>query len=459
MRQLPRHAQSAPFLLMREGSAAHAIKTDFRREDAWGPMSSETVDILIVDDEPRNLVALEAVLEGAGLRVVKARSGEEALRHLLSQQFALIILDIHMPGLDGFATAELIRGTERTRHIPIIFLTANADVERVSHGYAHGAVDYLFKPVVAEVLRAKVSVFVELHRKTAQLLTMERRENERRLEEERSRWEGEALRARLERERAAAESLAAANERLEKALEETRRALGVRDEFLRIASHELRTPLTSMQLVLDNAARRAGTDRLSPEQVGRTLRIIDGQVNRLGTLIEELLSAVTLESGGMQLHPAEVDLAGAARSAVDEMEPVFAAARCPVIVHAPDVAIVGRWDGFWIRQAIGNLLTNATKFGAGAPIEVMVASDPISATLAVRDQGIGIAPADQERIFAPFERAVSADHYGGLGLGLHIVRKVVSAHGGSVRVESQPGAGATFTVSLPRQFDGDLPQL
>jgi signal transduction histidine kinase len=391
------------------------------------------------------------------LRVVKARSGEEALRQLLNQQFALIILDIHMPGLDGFGTAELIRGTERTRHIPIIFLTANADVERVARGYAHGAVDYLFKPVVAEVLRAKVSVFVELHRKTAQLLELERRENERRLADERSRWEAEALQARFERERAAAESLSAANGRLEKALEETRRALGVRDEFLRIASHELRTPLTSMQLVLDNAVRRAGSDRLTPDQVSRTLRIIDGQVGRLGTLIEELLSAVTLESGGLQLHPAEIDLAGAARAAVDEMEPVFTAARCPVSVHAPD-AIVGRWDGFWIRQAIGNLLTNATKFGAGNPIEVVVDSDHSSATLAVRDRGIGIAAADQERIFAPFERAVSADHYGGLGLGLHIVRKVVSAHGGSIRVESRPGAGATFTVRLPRQAEPE-PQL
>jgi signal transduction histidine kinase len=116
--------------------------------------------------------------------------------------------------------------------------------------------------------------------------------------------------------------------------------------------------------------------------------------------------------------------------------------------------VVGRWDGFWIRQAIGNLLTNATKFGAGRPIEVVLEADPTSATLAVRDQGIGIAPADQERIFAPFERAVSADHYGGLGLGLHIVRRVVSAHGGSVEVESRPGAGATFTVRLPRALEG-----
>jgi signal transduction histidine kinase len=409
----------------------------------------QAVDILVVDDEPRNLIALEAVLEGSGLNLVKAASGEEALRALLSRQFAVIILDVHMPGLDGFATAELIRGTERTRHIPIIFLTANADVERVARGYAHGAVDYLFKPVVAEVLRAKVSVFVELYRKTAQLVAFERREHERRLADEKSRWEAEALQVRFERERAAAASLAAANEKLERALEETRKALGVRDEFLRIASHELRTPLTSMQLVLDNAMRRAGADRLSTEQISRALRIIDGQVSRLGTLIEELLSAVTVESGGMQLHPADVDLAGAARAAVDEMEPVFAAARCPVSVQAP-APIVGRWDGFWLRQAIGNLLTNASKFGAGNPIEVVVDGDPTSALLAVRDQGIGIAAADQERIFAPFERAVSADHYGGLGLGLHIVRKVVIAHGGEVAVESRPGAGATFTVRLPR---------
>jgi signal transduction histidine kinase len=413
---------------------------------------NDPVDILVVDDEPRNLLALEAVLEGRGLNIIKAGSGDEALRELLTRTFALIILDIHMPGLDGFATAELIRGTERTRHMPIIFLTANSDLERVARGYAHGAVDYLFKPVVPEMLRAKVSVFVELHRKSAQLVALERREHDRRLAEEKARWEADALRARLERERAAAEALGVANQRLEKALEETRRALGVRDEFLRIASHELRTPLTSMQLVLDNAVRRAREDRLSPEQVNRALRTIDGQVGRLGTLIEELLSAVTLESGGMRLHPSDVDLAHEARNAVDEMEPVFTAARCPVSVRAPSPT-VGRWDSFWLRQAIGNLLTNASKFGAGNPIEVMVDADLTSATLLVRDQGIGIAAADQQRIFAPFERAVSADHYGGLGLGLHIVHKVVTAHGGSIRVDSEPGAGATFIVCLPREPD------
>jgi signal transduction histidine kinase len=405
----------------------------------------------VVDDEPRNLLALEAVLDGRGLRLVKARSGEEALRCLLAEEFALIILDVHMPGMDGFATAELIRGAERTKHIPIIFLTANNDIERAAQGYSYGAVDYLFKPVVPEILRAKVAVFVELQRQKGLVLDLERRESERRLDEERNRWEAEALRARLERERAAAESLTAANTRLETALEETRRALSVRDEFLRIASHELRTPLTSIQLVLDNAARRAGNSNgLSSEQVGKVLRTIDGQVARFSTLVEELLSAVTLESGGLQLTPADVDLAGAARAAVDELEHLFAAARCPVTVTAPQ-PVMGRWDGFWIRQAIGNLLTNATKFGAGRPIEVAVHGDTDKATLAVKDQGIGIAPRDQERIFAPFERAVSADHYGGFGLGLHIVRRVVTGHGGTVEVDSEEGAGATFTVNLPRQ--------
>jgi signal transduction histidine kinase len=413
-------------------------------------VTTDAVDILLVDDEPRNLLALEAVLEGRGLRLVKARSGEEALRCLLAEEFALIILDVHMPGMDGFTTAELIRGAERTKHIPIIFLTANNDIDRAARGYSYGAVDYLFKPVVPEMLRAKVSVFVELHRQKALVVSLERRESERRLEEERNRWEGEALRARLEREQAAAESLSAANGRLEQALEETRRALSVRDEFLRIASHELRTPLTSMQLVLDNANRRASTPAgLSSEQVGKVLRTIDGQVARFSTLVEELLSAVTLESGGLQLTPGEVDLAAAARASVEELEHLFAAARCPVSVDAP-VEVLGRWDGFWIRQAIGNLLTNATKFGAGHPIEVTVRPGDDQVTLAVKDQGIGIAAGDQERIFAPFERAVSADHYGGFGLGLHIVRRVVTGHGGTVRVDSKEGQGATFTVTLPR---------
>ncbi len=255
-------------------------------------------DILAVDDDERNLRAVEAIVEGLPVNLVKVRSGEEALRALLARRFAVILLDVHMPGMDGFETATLVRSSERTRHIPIIFLTANSDLGRAAIGYAHGAVDYLFKPIVPEILRAEVSVFVELERKNQLVAEMQAREHDRRLADERRRFDEELLRAKLDRERQAAADLAAANERLAAALDETQRALAVRDQFLRMASHELKTPLTSMQLTLENALRRGG-DPLSgpPDRLLRALRILDGQTDRLTHLAQELLSIAVIQEG------------------------------------------------------------------------------------------------------------------------------------------------------------------
>jgi signal transduction histidine kinase/DNA-binding response OmpR family regulator len=189
------------------------------------------VDILLVDDNPNNLLALEAILGNLYGRFVKAESGMEALKRLLDQDFALIILDIQMPGMDGFETAALIRGRERSRRIPIIFLTAfNRSDAQVQRGYALGAVDFLFKPIVPEVLRAKVTVFVELHRKTeevrkqAELLReIENKEHERRLQEEKQRWETERLREQVEQERRTSAALARTIEERERAEEALRR--------------------------------------------------------------------------------------------------------------------------------------------------------------------------------------------------------------------------------------------
>src|SRR5688500_7329429 len=174
-----------------------------------------TFDILVVDDNPANLLAIEAALGGLGLNLVPAQSGPDALRQLRERDFALILLDIEMPGMNGFETARLVRGRLRTRHVPIIFVTAfSRDDREILEGYALGAVDFLFKPIVPEVLRAKASVFVELRRRTdevarqAELLReAERQEHKRRLAEERQRWEGEALREQMEKEKANAAAM------------------------------------------------------------------------------------------------------------------------------------------------------------------------------------------------------------------------------------------------------------
>jgi len=229
--------------------------------------------------------------------------------------------------------------------------------------------------------------------------------------------------------------------------QQMQQAVRLRDDFLGIAGHELRTPLTALQLSLQGLARQAahgdeaGT---SVRRLGACLR----QVDRLGKLINELLDVSRITTGRLALQPEEVDLSALVHEVVGRMSDELARARCPVSLHV-DEAVVGRWDRARLDQVVTNLLTNAAKYGKGKPIEVSLARAGQAARLTLRDHGIGIAPADQGRIFDRFERAVSERNYGGLGLGLWMVRQIVEAHGGRARVESAVGEGATFVVDLP----------
>ncbi len=395
------------------------------------------IEILAVDDDERNLLALDAVLDGLDVKVVKARSGAEALRLLLRRVYPLIILDVQMPGIDGFETAKLIREAPQTRHVPIIFLTANVDADRAALGYAQGAVDYLFKPIVPEVLRAKVSVFAELHR-------AKDRERELVMREERRRWEAEALAEKLRQERAAAV-------KLEEALAQTRETLAMRERFIRMASHELRTPLTSMILAIQNALRRA--DHLTGDVGSRmlhTLKVLAGQMERLSKLVEKLMSATVIQAGKLRLSRAETDLHALTLEVVEELGHSIEAAGCAVTVASGGPVVVPV-DPFWVQQVVSNLVTNALKFGGGKPVRITVGTTGDRARIVVQDEGIGISPEDQPRIFEPFEHAAGAENYGGMGLGLYIVKHIVEEHGGHLGVESAPGQGATFVVALPLQ--------
>lgn len=237
----------------------------------------------------------------------------------------------------------------------------------------------------------------------------------------------------------------------------SQQAVQVRDEFLSIASHELKTPLTSLQLAVQ-ALRRAlrppagaepgAASAPAPEYLARRLEIIEQQNHRLGKLINDLLDISRLAAGRLELEKQEVDLAALTRQVIEQFQEELALAGCPVTVHAP-APVLGCWDAARIEQVLANLLTNAMKYGRGQPIHITVTAAGPVARLVVQDQGIGIAPEHQERIFGRFERAVRPGQYGGMGLGLYIARQIVEAHGGRITVESTPGHGATFTTELP----------
>jgi signal transduction histidine kinase len=241
-------------------------------------------------------------------------------------------------------------------------------------------------------------------------------------------------------------ALAIDNARL---LDETRRALHLRDEFLRIASHELRTPLASLRLSAQGLLRAVERNRtVSPEILDRTLRRVLGNTMRLEQLTSELLDVTRIEQGRLQLNPIEIALDAVVRDAVDHIEADLAAAGSSVSIECA-APVVGQWDPSRLDQVVTNLLSNAAKFGAGRPIEIRIEQLGATAQLAVTDHGIGIDPARRPYVFDRFERAVPSSRYGGLGLGLYIARSIVVAHGGTITVDSELGAGSTFTVTLP----------
>jgi len=232
-------------------------------------------------------------------------------------------------------------------------------------------------------------------------------------------------------------------------LRETQQAVRLRDDFLSVASHELRTPITSLMITVGRLLRAGAAGKpLSPESQTGSLNRVMHSAERLQRLTDELLDVTRIQRGRLDLKPVSVDLGTLVRQVVDDLHFELLTARCSVLVDA-DQPATGVWDPSRIEQVITNLLSNALKFGPGHPIEIHVRNAGEVAELAVRDYGLGIDPARQRFIFDRFERAVSAAHYGGLGLGLYIARQIVLAHGGELRVDSQLGHGATFTVTLP----------
>ena len=236
------------------------------------------------------------------------------------------------------------------------------------------------------------------------------------------------------------------NARLYRASQE---AVRVRNEFLTVASHELNTPITSLMLAIQSLRRTLAPSRpIDLQTVGRMLDLLARQGARLTRLSDDLLDVSRIEAGPLPLELTDVDLRALVREVLDRFEADLSRARCSVSIQG-GAPVVGRWDRSRMDRVVDNLVSNAIKFGAGKPIEIFVGVEHGLALLVVRDHGIGVDPDERDRIFGRFERAVSESHYGGLGLGLYVTRRIVEAHGGSIRCDSRAGEGAAFIVELP----------
>ncbi len=369
------------------------------------------VKFLLVDDLPENLLSLEALLRRDDLELLKAQSGDEALELLLEHDVALALIDVQMPGLNGFELAELMRGNDRTRRIPIIFVTAGThSAERRFQGYEAGAVDFIQKPIEPDILRSKTAVFFEIYRQR-QMLAEQR----------------DLLQAQAESLRLAA----------------TRK-----DEFLAVLAHELRNPLAALQSGLQLLLRKPDEPRaetisdLMQEQMAHLLRLVD-----------DLLDASRITQGKIELRNTVFDLRDAISAAIEMVKPAIEAQGHTLIVSPMEHRIELLADQVRITQCIANLLNNSAKYTpAGGRIEIKATDIPDAVRVTVSDNGLGLTPDASTAIFRMFEQVEEhlMHSHGGLGIGLALVKRLIELHGGTIAVSSDgPNMGSAFTLELP----------
>ncbi|EIZ78519.1 response regulator receiver sensor signal transduction histidine kinase [Novosphingobium sp. Rr 2-17] len=369
------------------------------------------VYFLLVDDLPANLLALEALLRRDDLVLLKASSGEEALELLLRHDVALALLDVQMPDMDGFELAELMRGNERTCHVPIIFVTAGStDSQRRFRGYEAGAVDFIQKPIEPDILRSKADVFSDLYRQRQQI--------------------------------------AAQRDEIAVAAEALRENDRQKDQFLAVLAHELRNPV---------AALLSGLDLLRRPSLAHRADEVKGQMERtlfhLSRLVEDLLDVSRVSKGKVSLRQERIELSELVRSAVEASQHNMDAPQHTLTVTAPSEPIWLMVDHTRVAQILSNLLNNAAKYTpAGGRIDLTVALVGGEVEICVSDNGMGIPLEMQPHVFEIFTQI---EHHrgrdqGGLGIGLALVKQLVALHGGTISVASDgPGTGSAFTVRLP----------
>ena len=398
----------------------------------------DTVKILLVDDKPENLVALEAVLDGLGQELIKAQSGKDALRACLEHDFAAILLDVKMPDMDGFETAAMIREREQSKDTPIIFLTALKSEEHLFRGYYMGAVDYLYKPIVPEVLRSKVAVFVDLCRKNATL-----KKNRDALEQKNAQLQQDVA----ERMRAEAD-VRRLNAELERRVEERTRELSRMNDELRqfayVASHDLQEPLRTVASYAQLLARRY-RGKLDQDADEFIAYMVSG-VTRMHTLLNDMLaySRVT-ESRDRPLAPANLN--AVVQSALMNLDLTISENHAAVHVD-PLPTLHG--DEIQLTQVFQNLIGNAIKYKSEESPQISITAEEGQDewTICVSDNGIGVDPQYSERIFGIFKR-LHGRELPGTGMGLAICKRIIERHNGRIWVEPGNGPGSRFCFTLP----------
>nr|WP_307728634.1 response regulator [Massilia solisilvae] len=406
--------------------------SDFLRLSRNIVPKSDKPKILVVNDDPASLLALTSLLDQwadeTGYTVVSARSGQEALRQVLLHDFAVILLDVNMPGMDGFETAEAIHQRARSADIPIIFVTAFLadEIDRLK-AYQRGAVDFLFTPVIPQILQAKVSVFVALANKNEQL-----------------RRQADKLSQRTS-------ELTATNRQLVREMEERRaaeRKSHAKDEFLAMLGHELRNPLSA----ISSAAALLGLPGSHAESNARARVIIQRQTQHLSRIVDDLLDLSRAMSGKILLSKKALDLSTLVSTCLDTFRATGRTAGYRINVELEPGWVEG--DATRLEQVTSNLIDNALKYTpAGGSIDIAVSCDKDNVVLAVSDTGVGIGPELLPHVFDVFvQGTISIDRaQGGLGIGLSLVRRLVELHGGSVNAHSDGNSnGSRFEIRLPR---------
>ena len=415
--------------------SAQVIKFRAMETDSTERSADERVKILVVDDQPDNLLSAEAVLEGLGEEIVKAPSGREALRQLLDHDFAVILLDVMMPGMDGFETASLIRQRDRSRHTPIIFLTAlGKSEEHLIRGYGVGAVEYLFKPIVPEVLRSKVAVFVELYRKSSLI------ERHSELLERRN---SELQHAMKELEKAG-EEIQTLNGHLERRIGELDAVNKELEAFSYSVSHDLRAPLRSIdgfsQVLLEDYGAQL-------DESGRdSLQRVRAASQRMAALIDDLLKLARVTRSEMRTEL--VDLSKIARDVVAELQRATPERQVEFVIAA---GLETRGDARLLRVALENLLRNSWKYTTKQPrprVEFAAVQENGERVFMVRDNGAGFDMQYADKLFGVFQRLHSAEDFEGTGVGLATVRRIITRHGGRIWAEAAVDRGATFYFTL-----------